>query len=123
MTGCAGVPHVSPPLRGPVSAAAGKRPEAGSERAPGSGPGSLVGSVAQLADGPTKPADLAPAATGASPRPEPSGLFPQQLTSPYDHAIMNMALPAMLALSADPLLGIVDTAFVGHLPGNALVRA
>lgn len=29
--------------------------------------------------------------------------------------IVNIALPAVLALAADPLASLVDTAFVGHL--------
>ena len=41
--------------------------------------------------------------------------------SPYDKEIMNLAIPAVLALAADPLLGIIDTAFVGRLGDNHLV--
>lgn len=42
-------------------------------------------------------------------------------TSPYDADIISLAAPAVLALAADPLLGIVDTAFVGKLGEDNLV--
>lgn len=32
--------------------------------------------------------------------------------------IMSIALPAALALAADPITSLVDTAFVGHLGKN-----
>ena len=35
-------------------------------------------------------------------------------TSKHDAAILSMALPAVLALCADPLLSVVDTIFVGR---------
>lgn len=35
--------------------------------------------------------------------------------------ILSIALPAALALAADPITSLVDTAFVGHL-GNTLFR-
>lgn len=35
--------------------------------------------------------------------------------------ILSIALPAALALAADPITSLVDTAFVGHL-GNLLTR-
>ena len=41
----------------------------------------------------------------------------------HDAAIWDLAGPAVLALAADPLLGVVDTAFVGRLGPEALVRA
>lgn len=40
----------------------------------------------------------------------------------HDAAVWNLAGPAVLALAADPLLGVVDTAFVGRLGPEALVR-
>ncbi len=43
------------------------------------------------------------------------------LRSPYDQAIWSLAAPAVLALAADPLLGMVDTAFVGRLGQEHLV--
>jgi putative MATE family efflux protein len=39
---------------------------------------------------------------------------------PSDREIMRLALPAMAALAADPLLGLVDTALVGRLGPTAL---
>jgi hypothetical protein len=39
----------------------------------------------------------------------------------HDTAIWELAGPAVLALAADPLLGVVDTAFVGRLGPEALV--
>lgn len=42
--------------------------------------------------------------------------------SPYDGAIFSLALPAVLALAADPLLQIVDTIFVGQAGAEPLVR-
>ena len=40
----------------------------------------------------------------------------------HDGAVWDLAGPAVLALAADPLLGVVDTAFVGRLGPEALVR-
>ncbi|MBU1866238.1 MAG: MATE family efflux transporter [Actinobacteria bacterium] len=40
---------------------------------------------------------------------------PWSLRSPYDRAIAALALPALGALVSDPLLSLVDTAFVGRL--------
>ena len=37
--------------------------------------------------------------------------------SPHDPAIFALALPAVLALAADPLLSMVDTIFVGQVRG------
>ncbi|GMH35670.1 hypothetical protein BSKO_03538 [Bryopsis sp. KO-2023] len=42
------------------------------------------------------------------------------LTSKYDKQIIGLAGPALLTLAADPLLSIVDTAFVGRLGSNEL---
>ena len=47
------------------------------------------------------------------------GLHP---SSRHDAAIWALAGPAVLALATDPLLGIVDTAFVGRLGPEELVR-
>lgn len=44
------------------------------------------------------------------------------LHSPYDSVIISLAAPAILALAADPLLAIVDTAIVGQLGSQELVR-
>lgn len=43
-------------------------------------------------------------------------------TSVHDRDILALALPAALALAADPLLGMVDTALVGRLGADELVR-
>lgn len=43
------------------------------------------------------------------------------LSSVHDRDILALALPAALALAADPLLGMVDTALVGRLGGDELV--
>lgn len=40
--------------------------------------------------------------------------------SPHDGAIFALALPAVLALAADPLLSMVDTIFVGQVGADAL---
>ena len=40
--------------------------------------------------------------------------------SPYDGAIFSLALPAVIALAADPLLSIVDTVFVGQAGAEPL---
>ena len=40
--------------------------------------------------------------------------------SPFDHDIIGLALPALGALAADPLVSLIDTAFVGRLGTNAL---
>ena len=42
------------------------------------------------------------------------------LRSPHDKAIFALALPALGSLVADPLLSLVDTAFVGRLGADAL---
>lgn len=42
-------------------------------------------------------------------------------TSTHDKDILALALPAALALAADPLLGMVDTALVGRLGADELV--
>jgi Na+-driven multidrug efflux pump len=42
-------------------------------------------------------------------------------SSAHDGDIMRLAVPALLALAADPLLGVIDTAFVGQLGGDNLV--
>lgn len=41
-------------------------------------------------------------------------------TDSLDARILALALPAVVALAADPLLSLVDTSFVGHLGPNAL---
>ncbi|GAB4812989.1 hypothetical protein N2152v2_000035 [Parachlorella kessleri] len=41
-------------------------------------------------------------------------------SSPHDSAILALAVPAMLALAADPLLSIVDTIFVGQAGADPL---
>lgn len=41
-------------------------------------------------------------------------------SSPHDGAIFSLALPAVLALAADPLLQVVDTIFVGQTGPDAL---
>lgn len=51
----------------------------------------------------------------------PPALPVLQPTTELDSSILGLALPAVLALAADPLLSIVDTAFVGHLGPSALV--
>jgi len=43
------------------------------------------------------------------------------LHSRFDQEIFQLALPAALALAADPLLGMVDTALVGKLGADELV--
>jgi MATE family multidrug resistance protein len=45
---------------------------------------------------------------------------PWSLRSPYDREIARLAVPALGTLVADPLLSLVDTAFVGRLGGDAL---
>lgn len=42
-------------------------------------------------------------------------------TSQHDKDILALALPAALALAADPLLGMVDTALIGRLGADELV--
>jgi hypothetical protein len=45
------------------------------------------------------------------------------LRSKHDGAILSLAGPALLALAADPLLSMVDTAFVGQIgPGELVSR-
>lgn len=43
-----------------------------------------------------------------------------KLRSPHDRAIFTLALPALGSLAADPLVSLVDTAFVGRLGPEAL---
>jgi hypothetical protein len=43
------------------------------------------------------------------------------LQSKWDRDIWQLAVPAALALAADPLLGMVDTALVGRLGSDELV--
>ncbi len=58
-------------------------------------------------------------AASASPVASPAGLaLPGQ--HPDDKQILTLALPAALALAADPLLQLVDTMFVGHAGPEAL---
>lgn len=45
----------------------------------------------------------------------------QRWTSQHDKDILALALPAALALAADPLLGMVDTALIGRLGADELV--
>lgn len=62
------------------------------------------------------------AAQGAAPAPTSAwARLHQALSSPYDHAIFTLAAPAVLALAAEPLLGIIDTAFMGQLGADNLV--
>jgi MATE family multidrug resistance protein len=42
------------------------------------------------------------------------------LTSPHDHDILTLAVPALAGLAADPLVSLIDTAFVGQLGSVAL---
>jgi MATE family multidrug resistance protein len=42
------------------------------------------------------------------------------LTSPHDRDILNLAVPALAGLAADPLVSLIDTAFVGQLGSVAL---
>ncbi|MGI8822178.1 MAG: MATE family efflux transporter, partial [Acidimicrobiia bacterium] len=42
------------------------------------------------------------------------------LRSPHDAAIFRLAIPALGALAADPLVALVDTAYVGRLGSEAL---
>jgi len=44
----------------------------------------------------------------------------RQLSNPHDAAILSLAGPSLIALAADPLLSMVDTAFVGHISAAAL---
>jgi MATE family multidrug resistance protein len=43
-----------------------------------------------------------------------------RLRSPHDRAIAVLAVPALGSLIADPLLSLVDTAFIGRVGGDAL---
>jgi Na+-driven multidrug efflux pump len=45
---------------------------------------------------------------------------PAWLSTQHDRDIMALALPAALALAADPLLGMIDTALVGRLGADEL---
>ena len=40
--------------------------------------------------------------------------------TPYDREILRIGLPALGALAADPLVSLIDTAFVGRLGATAL---
>ena len=40
--------------------------------------------------------------------------------NPYDREIVRIGLPALGALAADPLVSLVDTAFIGRLGAEAL---
>ncbi len=44
----------------------------------------------------------------------------RSLTSPHDHDILELAVPALAGLAADPLVSLIDTAFVGQLGSVAL---
>ncbi|CAG9464592.1 unnamed protein product [Pedinophyceae sp. YPF-701] len=63
------------------------------------------------------PAAAPQAEPGAPAVPGPLGAL---FHSPYDDSIARVAAPALLALAADPLLSLVDTAFAGHLGTDAL---
>lgn len=68
-----------------------------------------------------------PAAGGSGPtaqghQPDSSSSW-QRWTSVHDRDILALALPAALALAADPLLGMVDTALIGRLGADELVSA
>jgi hypothetical protein len=58
------------------------------------------------------------AAAAAAATPPPTSWWASQ----HDASILALALPAALALAADPLLSMVDTALVGRLGGDELVR-
>lgn len=45
------------------------------------------------------------------------GMMP---SSPYDKEIANIAIPALLTLTLDPLVSLVDTALVGRLGAQSL---
>jgi len=56
--------------------------------------------------------------------PPPPSLLARLLTpSPHDAAIAGLALPAVIALAADPLLGVVDAALVGRGLGSDALGA
>ncbi|MDH3399104.1 MAG: MATE family efflux transporter, partial [Acidimicrobiia bacterium] len=42
------------------------------------------------------------------------------MLKPYDRRILRLAVPALGALAADPLVSLVDTAFVGRLGATEL---
>lgn len=46
--------------------------------------------------------------------------FSQKLYKPVHFHIITLALPSMIALIAEPLLGLVDTALIGHLGAKEL---
>jgi MATE family multidrug resistance protein len=62
----------------------------------------------------------APATAAAAAAPPPGPLASLLRGSPYDGAIFSLAIPAVLALAADPLLQVVDTIFVGQAGPEAL---
>ncbi|MDP8959974.1 MAG: MATE family efflux transporter [Actinomycetota bacterium] len=53
-------------------------------------------------------------------RAAPASLLRLLRATPYDRPILALAVPALGALAADPLVSLVDTAFVGHLGPKAL---
>jgi Na+-driven multidrug efflux pump len=63
--------------------------------------------------------DTAPAPTNAA----ADNVSRWSWTSVHDKDILALALPAALALAADPLLGMVDTALVGRLGADELVSS
>lgn len=66
--------------------------------------------------------DVEAVSVGSEPTRAPSNvLVPSWLLSKYDKDIFALAVPAALALAADPLLGMVDTALVGRLGSDELV--
>ncbi|EFH56000.1 mate efflux family protein [Arabidopsis lyrata subsp. lyrata] len=81
----------------------------------------------------SSPRDESPAVTASSRRPEKQQNLVESPKPDPDHKpepgigkigmeIMSIALPAALALAADPITSLVDTAFVGHI-GSAELAA
>ncbi|XP_010517127.1 PREDICTED: protein DETOXIFICATION 44, chloroplastic [Camelina sativa] len=81
----------------------------------------------------SSPPDESPAVTASSRRPEKQQNLVDSPKPDHDHKpdpgigkigmeIMSIALPAALALAADPITSLVDTAFVGHI-GSAELAA
>lgn len=74
---------------------------------------------ARLSDGAPQPApsagDTPPASASASASAPPPPRTQQQSRAALDREILALALPALGALALDPLLSLIDTAFVGRL--------
>lgn len=45
------------------------------------------------------------------------------VSNPHDRSILNLAVPALAGLAADPLVSLVDTAFVGQIGSNSIPLA